>query len=67
VDASPPVPSPCINVCVLDAANVCRGCGRTIDEIAAWSTMSDAERDAVLADIIERRKGPREERGERRE
>jgi predicted Fe-S protein YdhL (DUF1289 family) len=62
VDASPPVPSPCINVCVLDAANVCRGCGRTIDEIAAWSTMSDAERREVLADLERRR-----ERGERRE
>lgn len=30
------VKSPCINVCTLDSRNVCQGCGRHIDEIAAW-------------------------------
>jgi 2-hydroxychromene-2-carboxylate isomerase len=41
--------SPCVNVCVLDPARgVCRGCGRTLEEIARWSSMSDAERDAIM-------------------
>jgi hypothetical protein len=33
----------------------CRGCGRTLDEIARWGGMSDAEREAVLAALAERR------------
>ncbi len=41
--------SPCNKVCVMDAANrYCRGCRRTLDEIARWGAMSDAEREAVL-------------------
>jgi predicted Fe-S protein YdhL (DUF1289 family) len=27
---------------------LCLGCGRTLDEIARWSAMSEAEREAVL-------------------
>lgn len=42
--------SPCIRVCVLDpAGGVCTGCGRTLAEIAAWPTMSERERAAVMA------------------
>ncbi len=42
--------SPCIGVCQLDAARqICRGCGRTIAEIAAWPNLSDDERRAILA------------------
>jgi 2-hydroxychromene-2-carboxylate isomerase len=38
-----------VNVCVLDAARgTCRGCGRTLDEIARWGGMSEAERDAIM-------------------
>ena len=46
-----PVPSPCVSVCVLDPAgtSVCVGCGRTLDEVAAWSEMSNAERRDVVA------------------
>jgi 2-hydroxychromene-2-carboxylate isomerase len=41
--------SPCINVCVVDEVrSTCRGCGRTLDEIARWSGMSDAERDRIM-------------------
>ena len=39
--------SPCIRVCQLEA-DVCVGCGRTIAEIMAWSTMSATERQAVM-------------------
>lgn len=30
-------------------SGLCRGCQRTLDEIARWGEMSDAEREAVLA------------------
>ncbi|ADH88199.1 protein of unknown function DUF1289 [Ancylobacter novellus DSM 506] len=44
------ISTPCVSVCVLDAAGrVCVGCGRTVEEIGAWSTMSEAERRAVMA------------------
>ena len=34
------VPSPCISVCALDArGQLCAGCFRTLDEIAAWSVL----------------------------
>lgn len=46
---SKPIMSPCLRVCAVDGrANTCRGCGRTLREIAGWGTMSDAERDDVL-------------------
>jgi predicted Fe-S protein YdhL (DUF1289 family) len=50
------VPSPCINLCQMDPANgLCRGCFRTIDEITAWSRISDTARTAILASVAERR------------
>ena len=43
------IESPCIKVCTLDAASgVCMGCGRTLDEIARWGSMGDAERRAIM-------------------
>lgn len=51
-----PVASPCINVCRMDAASGwCVGCMRTIDEIAAWGGMSDAQREAVIRLLPQRR------------
>ncbi|CAH2930233.1 MAG: YbaK/prolyl-tRNA synthetase associated region [uncultured Paraburkholderia sp.] len=39
------VPSPCINVCRMDASTGwCEGCLRTIDEIAGWSLYDDEKR-----------------------
>ena len=41
-------PSPCINVCRMDAATGwCVGCQRTLQEIATWSSLSDADKRAV--------------------
>ena len=49
--------SPCIKVCQMDPVRgVCIGCCRTLDEIARWGGMSDAERAAVLNGLSERRK-----------
>ena len=37
--------SPCRNICRLtESGDVCTGCGRTLDEIARWSTMSSDEK-----------------------
>ena len=33
---------------------LCLGCGRTLDEIARWSAMSAAEREAVLRQLPRR-------------
>ena len=41
--------SPCLNICVLDIARTCIGCGRTLDEIARWGRMSAAEQWQVVA------------------
>jgi predicted Fe-S protein YdhL (DUF1289 family) len=50
-----PVSSPCIKVCVVDPARrLCRGCGRTLDEIARWSAMDEAERRHVMALLADR-------------
>jgi hypothetical protein len=52
----PAVPSPCIDVCRMDpATGLCEGCARTIDEIAAWSLMSEADKRAVWAALPARR------------
>ena len=48
------IESPCVNVCVMDAADLCLGCGRTIDEIAGWSSGSPAWRRDVMAALPER-------------
>jgi uncharacterized protein len=42
--------SPCISVCRLDpVSRICIGCGRTIAEIAAWPSLSEPERKAIVA------------------
>jgi predicted Fe-S protein YdhL (DUF1289 family) len=55
VDGGTPVPSPCINVCRMDAATgLCAGCLRTLDEIAAWSRLDDDDKRAVWAALATR-------------
>jgi predicted Fe-S protein YdhL (DUF1289 family) len=47
--------SPCIKVCQMDPQRgLCLGCRRTLDEIARWSAMSEAEREAVLRQLPQR-------------
>jgi predicted Fe-S protein YdhL (DUF1289 family) len=51
-----PVPSPCVNVCRIDErTGLCEGCQRTLDEIAVWSLLDDADRRDVWAAIARRR------------
>jgi uncharacterized protein len=50
------IASPCTKVCVMnEATGLCRGCYRTLDEIARWGTMSEAERAVVFAELQARR------------
>jgi predicted Fe-S protein YdhL (DUF1289 family) len=56
--AAPPRPiaTPCIKVCAIDpASGLCFGCLRSLDEIAAWARLDDAERARILADLKNRR------------
>jgi uncharacterized protein len=51
-----PIPSPCISVCRMDErSGWCEGCLRTIDEIAAWSTLSDGAKRSVWKQLGARR------------
>lgn len=48
------VKSPCISVCVLNAADVCEGCYRSAQEITDWSVLSSEQKKAVLLKVGER-------------
>ena len=48
--------SPCIKVCVMDfELGLCKGCYRSMEEIERWGSMSDSERERVLAILDERK------------
>ncbi|HXE87565.1 MAG TPA: DUF1289 domain-containing protein [Hyphomicrobiaceae bacterium] len=50
-----PIQSPCNRVCTIDeATGLCAGCGRTLDEIARWSQLTDEERQRILASLPDR-------------
>jgi predicted Fe-S protein YdhL (DUF1289 family) len=43
--------SPCIGVCQIGDDDRCEGCLRTLEEIAAWGMMSEAERASVFRQL----------------
>ena len=50
------IESPCIKVCVIDpATGLCTGCLRTLEEIAAWGSLSDDARRRIMAALPARR------------
>jgi len=58
--------SPCINICVVhQAAGICTGCLRSINEIARWTAMQPAERADIMmalpgrAPLLKKRRGGR--------
>ena len=54
------VPSPCISVCRMSpTTGLCEGCHRTLEELRAWSRMSDAQKRGVWA-LLEARANPLE-------
>jgi predicted Fe-S protein YdhL (DUF1289 family) len=53
--AASPVPSPCVNICRMDAeTGLCAGCLRTLDEIAGWSRLDDTAKRHLWAALPER-------------
>jgi predicted Fe-S protein YdhL (DUF1289 family) len=47
--------TPCTKVCTLDATGrICIGCKRTVDEIAMWGSLSDAQRARLMRELRER-------------
>jgi predicted Fe-S protein YdhL (DUF1289 family) len=47
--------SPCIGVCIIDPeSGFCRGCARSIGEIAGWLDFSPDERRRIAAALAER-------------
>lgn len=45
---SSPTASPCIGRCSHNVGDyVCKGCGRTVEEVRDWNTLSPAEKIAV--------------------
>ena len=57
-DSGGPVPvSPCLGICLMDPrTRTCRGCLRTIEEIAGWYNAAPAEKRAILDRLAERRR-----------
>ena len=51
-----PIKTPCIKVCVVDGeSGLCMGCYRRLSEVAGWVKLTEAERDAVMAELPARR------------
>jgi uncharacterized protein len=51
-----PIRTPCIKVCVVDEdSGLCLGCFRDLQEIAAWSRLSEAERERLMSELPGRR------------
>lgn len=47
--------SPCNGVCELNDDSICRGCGRTLGEIASWSSLDHLKRKAIVESSGRRR------------
>jgi predicted Fe-S protein YdhL (DUF1289 family) len=55
MDERPPA-SPCLGICLMDpVTRQCRGCLRTVEEIACWYEASTAEKRALLETLSVRR------------
>jgi predicted Fe-S protein YdhL (DUF1289 family) len=54
--SSQPLPerpdTPCVAVCSTTFDDVCRGCGRTVDEVAQWVFLNAQEREVVWQRIL---------------
>ena len=51
-----PIATPCFKVCIVDGeSGLCLGCYRTLQEVAAWTRLTDIERAAIMTAAPERR------------
>jgi predicted Fe-S protein YdhL (DUF1289 family) len=54
--APAPIKTPCVKVCVVDGeSGLCLGCYRRLPEVAKWSSFTEAEREAIMAELPSRR------------
>jgi predicted Fe-S protein YdhL (DUF1289 family) len=44
--------TPCVAVCSTTFDEICRGCGRTVAEVAHWVSMTAEQKDAVWERIL---------------
>lgn len=49
------IKTPCVGFCELDwCLGICKGCGRSKDEISGWMYYSDAHREAIMVQCEKR-------------
>jgi predicted Fe-S protein YdhL (DUF1289 family) len=47
--------TPCVKICTYEPERgLCRGCGRTLEEIAGWASMRADEREKIMEQLPER-------------
>lgn len=55
IDTTPSPLTPCVGICRLGAAGYCIGCRRSMNEIARWRDLDDAERTRLMRDVLPHR------------
>jgi uncharacterized protein len=55
-----PIITPCISVCALRDDGLCEGCLRTADEISAWGSMAEMDRQRVMYEVLPERRAREE-------
>jgi predicted Fe-S protein YdhL (DUF1289 family) len=49
IDYRTAIETPCVSICEIDRpTGLCRGCGRSVPEIARWSKMTSPERRQIM-------------------
>jgi hypothetical protein len=56
------IASPCVGICCVGDDGVCIGCFRSVAELTAWPTASDADKLAILRNCRERQRRSAEPR-----
>ena len=52
LNMTPQIQSPCKLICELDLEkSLCKGCGRSREEIAKWTRFSDAQRAFIMTEL----------------
>ena len=52
LNMAPQIQSPCKLICELDIEKgLCKGCGRSREEIAKWTRYSDAQRAFIMTEL----------------
>ena len=54
------ISSPCTKVCTIDPrSRLCIGCGRSLNEIGSWRSLSEDERLRIMRELPQRLDGAR--------